>query len=310
MKKTAVVTGVAGFIGSHIAERLLKDYYVIGIDCFTDFYSKRLKMRNLENLRASENFEFVGQDLAKVGLGQIKGDVVFHEAGQPGVRTSWKENFDDYVKNNIIATQRVLEACTRSPPQKLVFASSSSVYGNIGKQPAIEEQVPKPVSPYGVTKLAAENLCNVYWRNFGVPVVSLRYFTAYGPRQRPDMAINKFVTAAMNGRPITVCGDGSQSRDFTYISDIVEANMLAARNSVEGEVFNVGSGKPVTINLLIDLIGDIVGKKVKKIFRPRVKGDADATHASVEKAKCFLGFEPQIPLRKGLISYVDWMKSK
>lgn len=302
-----IVTGVAGFIGSNLAEKLVQEHYVIGIDCFTSYYSKELKMRNLVNLLANKNFEFIEQDLVNLDYDDFKADIIFHQAAQPGVRSSWGHSFEDYVQNNIIATQRILEACARTPPRKLIFASSSSVYGDACKVPMTEEQTPRPVSPYGVTKLAAENLCYLYWKNLSVPTISLRYFTVYGPRQRPDMAISRFVTKALKGKEILIYGDGSQSRDFTYVSDIVEANVLAAKSKVEGEVFNVGSGKSVTLNFLIDLIQDILGKEIKRKFRPSMKGDVRATRASIKKAKKILGFAPKVTLADGLRLYIDWV---
>jgi UDP-glucose 4-epimerase len=307
MKKTAIVTGVAGFIGSNLAERLVQEYHVVGIDCFTDYYSKQIKMQNIKNLLSNRNFEFVETDLANYDLDVFKETLTFHQAAQPGVRSSWGYSFEEYVRNNIIATQRILEACARNPPRKLIFASSSSVYGDACEVPMTEEQTPRPVSPYGVTKLAAENLCYLYWKNFNVPTISLRYFTVYGPRQRPDMAIGRFVTKALKGKEILIYGDGSQSRDFTYISDIVEANVLAAKSEVEGEVFNIGSGKSVTINFLIDLIQDILRKEIKRKFCPSMKGDVRATCASTKKANKIFGFTPKVALADGLRLYIDWI---
>lgn len=307
--KTAIITGVAGFIGSNLAERLVKDYYVIGIDCLTDYYLKEVKMRNIAGLMSNENFEFEQADLTTFDLKSLDADLIFHQAAQPGVRASWGSNFEIYVRNNIIVTQRILEACKSNTPDKLVFASSSSVYGNALTFPTTEEQIPRPVSPYGVTKLAAENLCYLYWKNYGIPTVSLRYFTVFGPRLRPDMAIYKFVDNVLKNEEILLYGDGSQSRDFTFVSDVVEANILAAKSSVEGEVFNIGSGTTTSVNVLIELIEESVCRKARKKLLPSQKGDVLSTLACIDKAKEILGYKPHVSMRQGMRIYIDWHES-
>jgi len=235
----ALVTGCAGFIGSHLTERLLREgYEVIGIDCFTDYYAREIKERNTENALNQKNFKLIEEDILEMDkFPEV--DYVFHEAAQAGVRASWGKSFKIYTRNNIETTQKLLEFYKDLNIKKFVYASSSSVYGD-AELPMKEDSLLKPVSPYGVTKLAAENLCYLYWKNYNVPTVSVRYFTVYGPRQRPDMAIHKFVKAIFNGDEITVFGDGTQTRDFTYVDDAVEATILAAESNSIGEVYNIG----------------------------------------------------------------------
>src|SRR5215210_7951971 len=223
---TVLVTGCAGFIGSHLTERLLAGgTSVVGVDCFNDNYHRPFKLRNLERSRAQSEFDFVPVDLARGDLDDLiaEVDAVFHLAAEPRVRSSWGGRFETYVRNNILATQHLLEAMRRAQPRPLVFASSSSVYGETETFPTPEEATPRPFSPYGVTKLSAEQLCMLYHRNFGLPVIALRLFTVYGPRQRPDMAFTRFLSAALCERPITILGDGRQGRDFTYVADVVDA---------------------------------------------------------------------------------------
>jgi UDP-glucose 4-epimerase len=242
----ALVTGCAGFIGSHLTDRLLSEGYdVIGIDCFTDYYSRSIKEANIQDALRNPRFIFIEQDIIEMDAFP-EAEYVFHQAAQAGVRASWGSNFSIYTRNNIEATQKLLEWYKDKPLTKFVYASSSSVYGD-APLPMREDMRPEPVSPYGVTKLAAEHLCYLYWKNYGVPTVSLRYFSVYGPRQRPDMGINKFVSAILENLTITVFGDGNQTRDFTYISDIVEANVLAAKFSENGIVFNIGGGSRISV---------------------------------------------------------------
>lgn len=305
---TALVTGVAGFIGSHLAEELLnRGYSVIGVDRFSDYYNRKIKEDNLANLETSPRFKLIEEDLLNLDLKELNLDYVFHEAAQAGVRASWGKEFQVYVKDNILATQKLLEDCLDSNIKKLVFASSSSIYGDVNELPIHENVLPKPVSPYGVTKLAAENLCYLYWRNYKIPTISLRYFTVYGPRQRPDMAINKFVNAIMKGDEIIVYGDGNQTRDFTYIFDVVNANVLAAESHVEGEVFNIGGGSRISVNRLIGLLEGIIGKKARTRHIGDQKGDVKNTMASIEKSERLLGYKPTVPIEDGLKRYVDWV---
>lgn len=308
---TAVVTGTAGFIGSHLAERLLKEKMgVIGIDCFTNYYSKELKKLNLETCLKNENFTFIEEDLTKVDLVKIfkKSKFLFHEAAQPGVRTSWGREFETYMKDNIQVTQRILEAAKEIKTlKKIVLASSSSIYGN---QPGKmrEDTIPKPVSPYGVTKLAAENLGFAYAQNFDLPITSLRYFTVYGPRQRPDMAFTRFIKANLENEVIKVYGDGNQSRDFTFVSDIIDANILAYESMIHGNVLNIGGGSVHTILDIIKMIEKITGKKSKIVFEPRQKGDVLKTEASIDESSKIIGYKPRISLEKGLIEQVNWFR--
>lgn len=309
--ETALVTGVAGFIGSHLAEELLhRGYSVIGIDCFTDYYPLEIKEDNLANLMVNDRFKFIKADLLEVNLKDLNMDYIFHQAAQPGVRASWGKNFQVYVKNNILVTQKFLEDCLSLDIKKFVFASSSSVYGDVTGSPIRENSLPRPISPYGVTKLAAENLCFLYWKNYGIPTISLRYFTVYGPRQRPDMAINKFVKAVLKGKKVTIYGNGEQTRDFTYISDVVNANILAAESDLDGEVFNIGNGSKVSVNRLIDLLEGIIGKKAERQYVEKQKGDVEHTMASIEKARSLFGYEPRVALEDGLKRYVNWYAQK
>lgn len=304
----ALVTGCAGFIGSHLTDRLLSQgYKVTGIDSFTDYYSRKLKDANIASALKSDRFTMIEQDLADMDA-YPEVDYVFHLAAQAGVRASWGRTFEVYVRNNIAATQKLLEFYKDSKPKKLVFASSSSVYGD-AKLPMNEESLLKPVSPYGVTKLAAENLCYLYWKNYRLPVVSLRYFTVYGPRVRPDMAINKFVRAISTGDEIAVYGDGSQTRDFTYVSDIVDGNIQAAASDVAGEVFNIGGGNRISVNDLIAHMEEAIGRKAKIRHEPAQKGDVQDTLADVYKARLKLGWKPKVPIRQGIEEYVRWWKA-
>lgn len=303
----ALVTGCAGFIGSHLVDKLLEQgYEVIGIDCFTDYYSREIKEENISNALNRKNFEFIEEDI--LSLEEFPDvDYVFHEAAQAGVRKSWGENFEVYTINNVLATQKLLEFYKLKRIKKFVFASSSSVYGD-AELPMREDRLLKPVSPYGVTKLAAENLCYLYWKNYGVPTVSLRYFTVYGPRQRPDMAIHKFVKAILNGDEITVFGDGTQTRDFTFVDDVTEANIMAANNEIEGEVFNVGGGSRISVNKLIELLEKITEKNAKIKYIEKQKGDVRDTLADTSKTSNELNWKPEVKIEEGAKRFVEWIK--
>ena len=312
MAQCALVTGCAGFIGSHLCEALLnRGWRVTGIDSMLDNYHYVVKSKNLYPLLQRPNFKFVKDDLIKAPLECIVKDCgyIFHQAGQPGVRNSWGDQFDYYVANNILATQRLLEAAKNQGIRKFVFASTSSVYGSTDVLPIAEDRLPAPYSPYGVTKLAAEHLCGLYHKNYGIPVVSLRYFTVYGPRQRPDMAISRFIHCILDGKPITVYGDGKQRRDFTYIDDIVKANILAAESPVAGEVFNVGSGRPVELIYVIGMLERIAAKKADLEFMPVQSGDVRDTWADIRKISGVLGFEPSTPLEAGLERQIEYIKN-
>ena len=300
-----LVTGCAGFIGSHLVDKLLEQgYEVIGVDCFTDYYPREIKEANTSNALNHNNFKFIEEDILEMDKFPDV-DYVFHLAAQAGVRASWGKSFEIYTKNNIEATQKLLEFYKDRNIKKFVYASSSSVYGD-AELPMRENSMLKPVSPYGVTKLAGENLCYLYWKNYGVPTVSLRYFTVYGPRQRPDMAIHKFVRAIINEEEIAVFGDGTQTRDFTYVDDAVEVNILAAHNDVAGEVFNVGGGSRISVNGLIEIIEEKVGKEAKIKYIENQKGDVSDTLADVNKARAMLNWRPKIDIHRGLSNYIMW----
>ena len=306
----ALVTGAAGFIGSTLSGRLLdRGDEVVGIDCFTDYYPRAVKELNLSGLRSHPRFTFVEAALHETDLAALLDGVthVFHLAAQAGVRKSWGRDFDVYTVNNVTATQRLLEACVGRPIERLVYASSSSVYGDDVPLPMKEASVLRPVSPYGVSKLAAEQLCYLYFVNHGVPTVSLRYFTVYGPRQRPDMGFHKFLKAVMRGQPIGVYGDGEQTRDFTFVEDIVTANADAAAKGVPGSVYNIGGGSRVSLNHVLDLLGQVTGRTVRINREPQQKGDMRDTYADTTAARADLAFAPKTALADGLRAEYDWL---
>ena len=306
----SLITGVAGFIGSSLADSLLdKGHKVVGIDCFTDYYPKEVKMANLAKALKNDNFTLIAKDMLDIDLASLLENVeyVFHEAAQPGVRKSWGRDFNIYVKNNILATQHLLEAAKDLPLKKLVFASSSSVYGNV-EIPTRESTLPKPISPYGVSKLAAENLCSLYYHNYKMPMAALRYFTVYGPRQRPDMAFNKFIRKISRGEEITIYGKGDQSRDFTYIDDVVNSNILAAYSDSVGEVFNIGGGSRITINDAIKKIECLLNKDAKVRYEETQRGDVMDTSSDITKARKILGYVPSVEITEGLRREIDWLR--
>ena len=301
--KHCLVTGAAGFVGSHLCRRLLeKGCRVTGIDCFTDYYEQGLKEKNVSHLLEEPDFKLLRSDIIDIDEIRIEGvDWVFHQAAQAGVRASWGKEFNHYTRHNVLATQRLLEWARRSSLERFVFASSSSVYGDAGKLPMHEEDLPRPMSPYGVTKLAAEHLCNLYHQNFAVPAVSLRYFTVYGPGQRPDMAFHRFIMAIMEGREVIVYGTGEQTRDFTFIEDIVEAN-LAAANSEQavGRVYNIGGGSRISVKGVLSILEELAQKPVRVRHEPVQAGDPPHTFADTSRAEEELRFRPQTTLKKGL----------
>jgi nucleoside-diphosphate-sugar epimerase len=304
-----VVTGAAGFIGSHLCDRLLADgHQVVGIDSFSDFYERTRKKQNIEEARSRDNFTMVELDMVDGDVARaLRGaNVLFHLAGQPGVRPSWGDHFDRYVQDNIVATQRVLEAVRESPVERLIFASSSSVYGDAEMFPTKETALPRPVSPYGMTKLAAEHLVFVYTRNFGIPATSLRYFTVYGPRQRPDMAFHRFMEALVDGEEIEIYGDGEQTREFTFVADAIEGTVRAASTDVVGQVINLGGGSRVTVNRVLQTLEDISGVKARRRYLPAAPGDPRHTGASINVARERLGWEPRVSLREGLTRQWEW----
>ena len=306
----ALVTGVAGFIGSTLAERLCSEGVdVIGIDCFTDYYPRALKERNLAGLRGQSPFRFVESSIQDADLPSLLRDRthVFHLAAQAGVRKSWGRDFNVYTVNNIDATQVLLEACVQHPIERLVYASSSSVYGDHVALPMREDALPQPVSPYGVSKLAAEQLCYLYHVNYGVPTVALRYFTVYGPRQRPDMGFNRFLRATMRGEPISVYGDGEQTRDFTFVGDAVSATVAAATRGVAGRVYNIGGGSRVTVNEVLDMVGRVSGRRPVIQADAAQKGDMRHTYADTSLAQRDLGYSPTVSLEEGLAAEYQWL---
>ncbi len=300
----ALVTGCAGFIGSHLTERLLGDGFdVIGIDCFTDYYPREYKDKNIKNVLEDDRFTLIEQDILSTDAFPDV-DYVFHQAAQAGVRKSWGEDFEIYTRDNILVTQRLLEYYKDCEIQKFVYASSSSVYGDC-ELPMKETRMLKPVSPYGVTKLAAENLCYLYYKNYGVPTASLRYFTVYGPRQRPDMATHLFVKAILDGEEITVYGDGEQTRDFTFVDDVVDANVLAAMSGSRGEVFNVGGGTRISVNELIEIMENVTRRRAVVKYIEKQKGDVKDTLADAGKIGK-LGWKPRVGIEEGVRRFVEW----
>jgi nucleoside-diphosphate-sugar epimerase len=305
-----LVTGVSGFIGSHLAERLLKDgHRVTGLDSFLDYYPRRVKENNLRGLSGKKGFEFIEADLLDLELGKMLDGIetVFHQAAIAGVRASWGGRFSEYVRNNILGTQLLLEACKDKDLKKFVYASSSSVYGDAVELPIKETTPVKPVSPYGVSKLAGEQLAYLYFNGYGLPVVSLRYFTVYGPRQRPDMAFHKFLKAVILGEEIEVHGTGEQTRDFTFIGDAIEANMQAFSKGVDGEAYNIGGGSKIKLIECIKLIEDISGKKAKLRFGESQRGDAMHTYADVGKARRDFQYSPRVGISEGLAEHYKWL---
>ena len=306
----ALVTGVAGFIGSTLAEQLLVDGAdVVGLDCFTDYYPRALKERNLSTARRHPRFRFVESRIQDADLRSLLADRthVFHLAAQAGVRKSWGRDFSVYTTNNVEATQVLLEACVGVTLERVVYSSSSSVYGDDVPLPMREDALPQPVSPYGVTKLAAEQLCYLYYVNERVPTVSLRYFTVYGPRQRPDMGFHKFLRATLLDQPITVYGDGEQTRDFTFVHDAVAANLAAAVRGDPGRVYNIGGGSRVSINEVIEMIGRVSGRRPRITVDPAQKGDMRHTCADTSRARADLGFVPKVGLEEGLAAEHAWL---
>jgi UDP-glucuronate 4-epimerase len=306
----ALVTGVAGFIGSNLADALLEaGHEVIGLDAFTDYYDPQRKRANLTDARARSNFRLLEGDLLTQHLGELLDgvEVVFHQAAQPGVRASWAEGFATYMDNNVLATQRLLEASRDSGVERFVFASSSSVYGNAPAYPTTETDLLNPHSPYGVSKLAAEHLVRLYAHNWGVPTVSLRYFTVYGPRQRPDMATHRLLEAGVRGTTFPLFGAADNIRDFTYVGDVVRANLLAAEQAVEpGTVLNIAGGSSVSMRELMALVGELTGSSLVIDDRGTHAGDVVRTGGSIDAAEAVLGWKPEMDLSAGLAAQLAW----
>jgi len=307
-----LVTGVAGFIGSHVAEALVaRGDHVRGVDCFLDYYPRPVKERNLAGLRRADRFEFREQDLVSADVDALVDgmDAVVHLAAQAGVRASWGRDFRIYCDANVLATQRLLEAAA---PRRLrfVYSSSSSIYGDAPDFPTLESTLPRPISPYGVSKLAGEHLCRLYTQSTGMPTISLRYFTVYGPRQRPDMAFHRFLRAQLDGRELTVFDDGAQTRDFTYVGDAVAANLLALERGTPGAAYNIGGGSRVSVNHVLELIGELSGAAPRVKRAEKQRGDVRDTHASTEAAQRELGWQPSTGLRDGLAAELAWLRTE
>jgi nucleoside-diphosphate-sugar epimerase len=306
-----LVTGSAGFIGSHVAGLLLdRGATVHGVDAFTDYYARPLKEANLATLTGRPGFTFTEAALQTADLGALLTGVthVVHLAAQAGVRRSWGRDFQHYTVNNIEVTQRLLEATLGRPIERFVYASTSSVYGDLAPIPMREDVRLQPVSPYGVTKLAGEQLCFLYHVNHGLPTVALRFFTVYGPRQRPDMGFHRFLTAAYNGNPITVYGDGEQTRDFTFVGDVAEAAYRAAVQGVPGRVYNIGGGSRVSVNEVLRIVERVVGRPVTIQRDAPQAGDMRDTFADTTLARAELGFQPATALPEGLAAEFAWLK--
>lgn len=309
----SLITGVAGFIGSSLAESILASGgTVIGVDCLTDYYPVENKRKNLERLQSYKDFVFLEEDISCITPEMSRAinecEVIYHQAGQPGVRNSWNQGFGEYVDRNVLGTQILLESIRDKEATKFVYASSSSVYGNAESWPCTENAVPRPFSPYGVTKLAAEHLVTLYAENFGLQGVSLRYFTVYGPRQRPDMAFTRFINAAQNDGTITVFGDGEQVRDFTYVSDIVKANLLAGSVGGAGDVYNLSGGSHATVNDVLANLERIHGTSLKIDRIDRQAGDVRRTGGDSSRARTQLGWEPEVDLATGLANQYAWQQ--
>jgi nucleoside-diphosphate-sugar epimerase len=301
---TYVVTGAAGFIGSHLAAALLdRGDAVVGVDAFSDYYVRARKESNLARLLGRSGFTFLEADVAEAPLDFVVAGTngVFHLAAQPGVRGSWGSSFAIYVRDNVVATQRLFEAAARAGT-RVVFASSSSVYGNAAAYPTSEDVVPRPVSPYGVTKLFCEHLADAYRSGTGLDFVAMRYFTVYGPRQRPDMAIERIASALANNGPFEVYGTGEQSRDVTYVDDAVTATLAAMDAAPAGAVYNVGGGTETTLREIIDLCQSITGRRLDVRHAAEAVGDVRRTAADTARIRADVGWTPQTSLEDGLTS--------
>ena len=307
--KALLVAGAAGFIGSHLVDRLLAEgREVVGIDAFTGYYSRRRKERNLESASRKGGFRLVERDLLELDLDElVQGvDGIVHVAGEPGVRRSWGGALRRYLERNVVSTERLLEAAWRNGVPRFVYASSSSVYGSDPGHPVDEDHPRRPTSPYGLSKLAAEELIQLYGRERGVPGTILRYFTVYGPRQRPEMAVSRFIFSALRGRPVDVYGDGEQIRDMTYVADAVDAT-VAALDAPPG-VYNVGGGTRATVNALLDAVSRVTGSPVEPRYGPAAEGDMRSTWADSRRAARSLDYLPRTGLEEGISAQVAWAR--
>lgn len=304
-----LVTGAAGFVGSHLAEACLaQGHRVIGVDSLAPYYDPALKRENVARLRSHGAWTLVEDDLTDADLPSLlQGiEVVFHLAAQPGVRSSWGRSFNTYVESNVNALQCLLEASRAAELERFVFASSSSVYGDAERLPTAEDTVLQPISPYGATKVLGEHLCRLYHRSYGLPTVTLRYFTVYGPRQRPDMAFNKLIRAAFEEEEIIIYGDGAQTRDFTFVADAVDGTLAAARTGTPGATYNLGGGARTSMNHVLDLLSDLTGRELNVRRVVAQPGDARDTAADISLAREQLGYMPSHSLHQGLREQVEW----
>ncbi|MEA2347535.1 MAG: hypothetical protein QOG62_1322 [Thermoleophilaceae bacterium] len=304
-----LVTGCAGFLGSQLAERLVgQGHEVIGVDCFTDFYDRSMKEQNLARLMDEPGFAFRELDLSVDPLAAVlEGvDVAYHLAGQPGVRGSFGGNMAVYLRNNVRASSRLLDEAARWPVHRIVYASSSTVYGNVGDAPTPETAGRRPLSPYGLTKVMTEDLAAIHFKRAGLPAVGLRYFSAYGPRQRPDLAMRRFIESALEDRPITITGTGNQQRDFTYVDDMLDATTAAGAVGRPGSVYNIGGGSPYRLLEVVMAIEELTGRTLEKNFVNAASGDAASTNADNTRATEDLGFAPRTSLRDGLEAQLEW----
>ena len=302
------MTGAAGFIGSHLCERLLRDGAEIqAVDRLSDYYDRELKRANLAAIEGEEGFSFAEGDLNELDLESLMAgvEVVFHLAAQPGVRASWGQDFDVYLSDNVLATQRLLEVSRGRQLRRFVFASSSSIYGEAERFPVTESDTPAPISPYGLTKLAGEHLCRQYFRGFGVPTVALRYFTIFGPRQRPDMAFSRFIRAGLDDEPIEVFGDGRQERDFTYVADAIDVTVAAGERGTPGAAYNVAGCDPTTVTVAIETLSRLLGRELTVDHRSAVVGDARKTRADTSSAREELDYLPGVSLEEGLRMQIE-----
>lgn len=309
----AIVTGAAGFIGFNLCKTLLSaGWNVTGVDAFRDYYSTTLKRKNAKDLLKYDGFSLIESEISEVDWDEMFGshEYVFHLAGQPGVRASWGKSFNYYIHDNISATQIMLEAASKAKNiRRFVYASTSSIYGNAESFPTSERTIPRPVSPYGVTKLAAENLCHLYWVNYKVPTVSLRFFTVYGPGQRPDMAFHRILKALYSGDTFQIYGDGHQTRDFTFVSDIVSGIIAASSRGKCGRVYNLGGGHRVSLLEVIEELKSLTSRSLNIQFKESQKGDARDTSADISLASEELGYVPQVFIRTGLQLEKQWFES-
>ena len=304
-----VITGCAGFIGSSISEELVNaGQNVIGIDSFTDYYSRNLKENNIKNIINKSNFQFKELDLVIDELSPLfeKVDFVIHLAAYPGVRYSWDKNFEAYTRNNILATQRLLETLKKTKVKRIVYSSSSSIYGDSKVIPFKEEESkPSPRSPYGVSKLAGEHLFQAYYRTLGLPITILRYFTVYGPRQSPDMAFNRFIELISKNQEIEIFGDGQQIRSFTYIEDVVKATIRSAQADCIGEIINIGNNDTISLKDSIRIIEELIEKEARIKYQPKALGDVKDTAADLTKANKLLDYEAKTTIKEGLRKQIE-----